>query len=157
MQRRNSYSDLGLVVAVSVFICILLKCLLFGFTWVGIIWLILSCAYFYVSWRYPSEDKVLKHATTLFLLLSVVAIVGIALFDKNARPVMHAFQGTGDTIQDAVIEEEEPIVPIYVPVPEDTLQEDTASSEQAVTDSILLNNDENIQMEVAADSTITPK
>lgn len=139
MQRRNPYSDLGLIVALSVFICILTKCLLFGFTWVSIVWLILSCAYFYVSWRFPSSGKVVKHSTTFFLLISVIAVAGILLFDKNARPVMHAFEGTGDTIQDAVIVEEEPIVPIYVPQPEDTVQQDTLEQEEVFTDSLLNN------------------
>lgn len=140
MQRRNSYSDLGLIVAISVFVCIFVKSLLFGFTWVGIIWLMLSCAYFYVSWRYPSHGAVVKHSTTAYLLLSVVAIAGIVLFDQNARPVMHAFEGTGDTIQDAALVEEEPIVPIYEPQPEDTLLQDTAALEEIMTDSLLLNN-----------------
>ena len=79
MQRRNSYRDLGLTVSVSVFICILVKCLLFGFTWVSLLWLIFTCAYFYVTWRYPSEGAVVKHSTTAFLVLSFLAIVGIAL------------------------------------------------------------------------------
>lgn len=130
MQRRNSYSDLGLVVAISIFICILVKSFLFGFTWIGIIWMLLSCVYFYISWREPSDSKVVKHATTLFLVLSTVALIGILLFDKNARPEMHAFEGTGDTIQDAVIVEEEPIVPIYVMEPEDTLVSDTLLADE---------------------------
>ena len=132
MQRRNPYSDLGLVIALSVFICILVKCLLFGFTWVSIIWLILACIYFFVSWRYPSQSKVVRHSTTCFLLLSVIAMTGILLFDQNARPVMHAFEGTGDTLQDAVIVEEEPIAPIYVPQPEDTLVSDTLLPDETI-------------------------
>ena len=121
MQRRNSYSDLGLVVAVSIFICILVKSSLFGFTWIGIIWMLISGGYFYVSWREPSDSRIVKHATTFYLVFSAVALLGVLLFDKNARPEMHAFEGTGDTIQDAVIVEEDPIVPIYVMEPEDNL------------------------------------
>ena len=137
MQRRNSYSDLGLVVAVSIFICILVKSFLFGFTWIGIVWILLSCAYFYVSWRYPSDSKVVKHSTTLYLVLSAVALIGILLFDKNARPVMHAFEGTGDTIQDVKVVEEEPIAPIYVMEPEDTLLSDTLLMEEGL-DSLIM-------------------
>ena len=151
MQRRNPYSDLGLVVAISIFICILVKSFLFGFTWIGIIWLLLSCAYFYVSWRGPSEGKVVKHATTIFLVLSAVAIIGILLFDKNARPEMHAFEGTGDTIQDAVIVEEEPIVPIYVMEPGDTLVSDTLLDDETL-DSLIIDE---APAETSLDSLIT--
>ena len=151
MQRRNSYSDLGLVVALSVFICILVKCLLFGFTWVGIVWLLLACTYFFLSWRYPSDSKVVKHATTTFLALSVLAVAGVLLFDKNARPVMHAFEGTGDTIKDAEVVEEEPIVPIYVPQPEDTVAEDTLPQEETIAFDSLIN--ENINSTTSIDST----
>ena len=151
MQRRNSYSDLGLVVAISIFICILVKSFLFGFTWVGIIWMLLSCVYFYVSWRSPSDSQVVKHATTLFLVLSAVALIGILLFDKNARPEMHAFEGTGDTIQDAAIVEEEPIVPIYVMEPEDTLMSDTLLTDE-MQDSLFIDE---APMETSLDSLIT--
>ena len=127
MQRRNSYSDLGLVVAVSIFICILVKSLLFGFTWIGIVWMILSCTYFYVSWREPSDSKVVRHATTFFLILSVVALIGVFMFDKNARPVMHAFEG-------------DPIVPIYVMEPEDTIMSDTLLLDEMM-DSLVLDDE----------------
>lgn len=140
MQRRSSYSDLGLVVAVSIFICILVKSLLFGFTWIGILWMLLSCAYFYVSWREPSESKVVKHSTTLFLVFSALAFIGVLLFDKNARPEMHAFEGTGDTIQDAAIVEEEPIAPIYVMEPEDTIMSDTLLLEETI-DSLVIDDE----------------
>lgn len=151
MQRRNPYSDLGLVVAISIFICILVKSFLFGFTWIGIIWLLLSCAYFYVSWREPSDSKVVKHTTTIFLVLSAVALIGILLFDKNARPEMHAFEGTGDTIQDAVIVEEEPIVPIYVMEPGDTLVSDTLLDDETL-DSLIIDE---APAETSLDSLIT--
>ena len=151
MQRRNPYSDLGLVVAISIFICILVKSFLFGFTWIGIIWLLLSCAYFHVSWREPSDSKVVKHTTTIFLVLSAVTLIGILLFDKNARPEMHAFEGTGDTIQDAVIVEEEPIVPIYVMEPGDTLVSDTLLDDETL-DSLIIDE---APAEISLDSLIT--
>lgn len=151
MQRRNSYSDLGLVVAISIFICILVKSFLFGFTWIGIIWMLLSCVYFYISWREPSDSEVVKHATTLFLVLSTFALIGILLFDKNARPEMHAFEGTGDTIQDAVIVEEEPIVPIYVMEPGDTLVSDTLLDDETL-DSLIIDE---APAEASLDSLIT--
>lgn len=136
MQRRNSYSDLGLVVAVSVFISILIRCLLFGFTWVSIVWLVFSCLYFYASWRYPSSSAVVKHATTLYLFLSVAAVVGIALFDKNAQPVMHAFEGTGDTIQDNSILIEDFPQPAFELQQVDSIQQDTLPEADVLPDSL---------------------
>ncbi len=140
MKRRNPYSDFGLVIAASVFVCIFMKCLLFGFTWVSIIWLVLSLGYFYVSWRYPSDGRLVKHSTTLYLVLSVVAVVCIALFDKKARPVMHAFEGTGDTIQDVQIVDEGPLVTMYETLPDDTAHQDTAVLDEGLVlpDSIVL-------------------
>ena len=75
--------------------------------------------------------------TTFYLVFSAVALLGVLLFDKNARPEMHAFEGTGDTIQDAVIVEEDPIVPIYVMEPEDTLVSDTLLTHETL-DSLIL-------------------
>ena len=154
MQRRNSYSDFGLVVAVSVFICILVKCLLFGFTWVSLVWLVLACAYFFVSWRYSSACAVVKHSTTAFLLFSLFAVVGIVMFDRNARPVMHAFEGTGDTIQDAKTVEEEPIVPIYVAEPIDTTELDTMPVVEYENDT-LLNYSDDAAQNVESDTIIS--
>lgn len=154
MQRRNSYSDFGLFVAVSVFICILVKCLLFGFTWVSLVWLVLACAYFFVSWRYSSASAVVKHSTTAFLLFSLFAVVGIVMFDRNARPVMHAFEGTGDTIQDAKMVEEEPIVPIYVAEPIDTTELDTMPVVEYENDT-LLNYSDDAAQNVESDTIIS--
>ena len=120
------------MVSVSIFICILVKSFLFGFTWIGILWMLISCAYFYLSWREPSDSKLLKHSTTSYLVLSAVFLIGVLMFDKNARPEMHAFEGTGDTIQDAAVVEQEPIAPIYEMQPEDTLVSDTMLSDAAM-------------------------
>jgi hypothetical protein len=140
MQRRNSYSDLGLTVAVCVFICILIKSMLFGFTWVGIVWLLLTCAYFYVSWRHASDSLVVRHSTTGFLVLSVVAITGILLFDHNTRPIMHAFAGTGDTIVDPVVVDEAPVVSMADIAVDDTLSADSLASDTIRIDTIINNN-----------------
>ena len=120
------------MVSVSIFICILVKSFLFGFTWIGILWMLISCAYFYLSWREPSDSKLLKHSTTSYLVLSAVFLIGVLMFDKNARPEMHAFEGTGDTIQDAAVVEQEPIAPIYEMQSEDTLVSDTMLSDAAM-------------------------
>lgn len=126
MKRRNSYSDLGLVISISVFICILTKCVLFGPTWGGIVWLVITLVYFFLSFKYPSEGKVVRHSTTTYLILSVVVATSVVLFDRKATPELHAFAGTGDTIQDVHIVEEAPPVEEYIPYVLDTTVVDTA-------------------------------
>lgn len=121
MKSRNPFSDLGMVIAVSVCICIITKCVLFGFTWGSIAWLVISCGYFFVSWKYPSEGKIVKMATSVYLALSVIVAVSVVMFDKNTMPKMHAFEGTGDTIRDEQIISEGPKVTMYDTVADDTL------------------------------------
>jgi len=134
-KRRKPYADLGLVVAISVFICVLVKCLLFGFTWISLLWLLLAIAYFYISWKFPSSCKLIKYATTAFLSLTVLAIVGLMLFDTNARPKMNAFEGSiNDTIKDEKVKIVETPIQIYE-LPQDTVSVDTLSQlgdEQAI-------------------------
>lgn len=129
MKSRNPYSDLGLLLAASIFICILIKSMLFGITWGGIVWMLVSCLYFYVSWKYSSEDKIVKHATTSFLVLSLITVVCVVMFDKKAMPKMHAFEGTGDTIQDVRYVDEGPVVVTYEEAPVDTAEVDSLPSE----------------------------
>lgn len=135
MKRRNSYSDLGLVISLSVFVCILSKCLMFGFTWAGIVWLSLTLAYFVVSFMFPSDGKIVKHSTTAYLIISVVVACSLILFDRKATPELHAFAGTGDTIQDAQIIEEAPPVEEYVPYVPDTTAVDTTKIDTAAVHS----------------------
>ena len=44
-RQRNSFVDMGLVVALSVFVCVLIHGLLFGMTWIGMLWMGLAVAY----------------------------------------------------------------------------------------------------------------
>lgn len=135
-KRRNPYADLGLTVAISVFICVLVNCLLFGFTVISIIWLLLAIGYFYISWKFPSSCKLIKYATTAFLSLSVVAIVGLLLFDTNARPKMNAFEGSiNDTIQDEKVKIVETPIQVYE-LPQDSVSDDSvaAAEDAAVLD-----------------------
>lgn len=157
MKRRNPFSDLGLVIAISVFICILIKSLLFGITWGSIIWIIISCAYFVISWKFDSQSNVVKHSTTAFLVLSVIAATAVVLFDKKATPQMHAFEGTGDTIQDVQIIDLGPQVNMYETLPDDTTAyeaDSVAESEEVTLDDLLDIEDENAESvpETAADS-----
>ena len=130
MQKRRPYCDLGLVVAVGVFICVAIKCLLFGFTVINAIWLLMACGYFFITWKLKSEDPRMKHSTTAFLVLSVVAMVASSVLDQNTRPTMHAFEGVGDTIADYTVKEE---VVEEVPV----VKVDSAKNDSLASDSLV--------------------
>lgn len=122
--KRNPYSDLGLIVAVAAFIIMIVRSLIFSFSWGAIAWILITIGYFVLSYRYDSFSTIVKRATTFYLSLSLLVFVSVILFDKNARPKIHAFEGAAtDTI-----EEEEVFIaddePYYAPAP-DTLDTDT--------------------------------
>lgn len=117
------------------FICVAIKCLLFGFTVINAIWLLMACGYFFITWKLRSEDPRMKHSTTAFLVLSVVAMVASSVLDQNTRPTMHAFEGVGDTIADYTVKEE---VVEEVPV----VKVDSAKNDSLASDSLVEAADE---------------
>ena len=131
--KRNSYADLGLVIAVSVFVIVLVKSLIFGLSWASIACIVFTIAYFVVSVLKKSDDVLVKRATTAYLLFLLLFVVSVLLFDKNARPKMHAFEGAAvDTIQEEEFVVEDKEIPIEIVQPDtveiDTLVHDTLSN-----------------------------
>ena len=124
--RRNPYADLGLVVAVAVFIILLIKSLIFGLSWFSLV------AYFLISYFKNSNDPLVRRATTAYLLLMFLSLVGVVLFDKNARPKMHAFEGAAvDTVTEEEFVIEDRDIPVEIVRPDtmsvDSLDEDTTA------------------------------
>lgn len=125
-KKRDSLADLGMVVAISVFIVILIKSLLFGVSWGAIVWFIISIAYIACSFFIPSDDRKMKYATCTFLALSV-CVAGLSfLFDQNARPKMHAFEGalSDTTEEEAFVVRDDPEILVVQTI--DTIHVDTA-------------------------------
>jgi hypothetical protein len=123
--KRNSYADLGLVIAVSVFVIVLVKSLIFGLSWASIACIVFTIAYFVVSALKKSDDVLVKRATTAYLLFMLLFVVSVLLFDKNARPKMHAFEGAAvDTVQEEEFVVEDKEIPIEIVQP-DTVEVDT--------------------------------
>ncbi len=132
MKQRNPYADLGLVIAVAVFIVVLIKCLIFGLSWASIACFLITIAYFVISAIRKSDDKVVKHSTTAYLLAMLLLVVSLVLFDKNARPKMHAFEGAAvDSVQEEEFVVEDKEIPIEIVQPDtaevDTLLQDTTT------------------------------
>ena len=133
MKQRNPYADLGLVIAVAVFIVVLIKCLIFGLSWASIACFLITIAYFVISAIRKSDDKVVKHSTTAYLLAMLLLVVSLVLFDKNARPKMHAFEGAA---VDAVLEEEFVVEDKEIPI--EIVQPDTAEIDTLLLDTTTL-------------------
>ena len=132
MKQRNPYADLGLVIAVAVFIVVLIKCLIFGLSWASIACFLITIVYFVISAIRKSDDKVVKHSTTAYLLAMLLLVVSLVLFDKNARPKMHAFEGAAvDSVQEEEFVVEDKEIPIEIVQPDtaevDTLLQDTTT------------------------------
>ena len=130
--RRNPYADLGLVVAVAVFIILLIKSLIFGLSWFSLVCMVLTVAYFLISYFKNSNDPLVRRATTAYLLLMFLSLVGVVLFDKNARPKMHAFEGAAvDTVTEEEFVIEDRDIPVEIVRPDtmsvDSLDEDTTA------------------------------
>ncbi|MCR5313998.1 MAG: hypothetical protein K6E54_10260 [Bacteroidaceae bacterium] len=108
-KSRNSFVDTGLLISICVFIIMLIKSGLFGFSWASIFWILAVIVYWFLVYMSKKHDnrKFQNIATICFLTISVFVFASIMFFDKNARPKMHAFEGAAI---DTVAEEEEFIV-----------------------------------------------
>lgn len=127
--KRNPYADLGLVVAIAAFIITLIRCFLFGLSWASIACLAFTVVYLLLSALKRSDTSIVRRATTAYLLLMFLTLVCVVLFDKNATPKMHAFEGAAvDTVQEEEFVVAEKDIPVEIIRP-DTLQADTLSGE----------------------------
>lgn len=126
---RTSLSDAGLMLAASLFVIIIIKSLLFGFTWLGTIWLVVDIIYLILQIRSRRIGGTLRTATIWFMSFSLLALVLMFVFDEEAKPKMPVFQGAAtDTVVTApVVEEVEP-----EPVVVDTMPDSTELSVDTV-------------------------
>lgn len=110
--KRNPYADCGLLIAISVLIIMIIKCCLFDITWVALLWIILCIVYCFLSYKYDSESKVIKHTTTAFLSISAITFLLFTIFDVKEQPKMNAFEGAKiDTVaEEEFIIKDDPII-----------------------------------------------
>ncbi|MBQ9363546.1 MAG: hypothetical protein IJT97_09050 [Bacteroidaceae bacterium] len=134
--KRNSYADLGLVIAVTVFVIVLIKSLIFGLSWASIACLVFTIAYFVVSALRKSDDALVKWTTTAYLLFMLLFIITVVLFDKNAHPKMHAFEGAAiDTVQEEEFVVEDKEIPVEI-IQSDTIEADTLTNDTIQAESV---------------------
>lgn len=122
--KRNSFVDLGLTIAVTIIVIVIIRSLIFGISWEDGFWIILAAAYCAVSYKYDSESPVVKKLTTAFLTLTGVSIVAMLIIGRKPQPTMHAFEGAStDTIaEEEFIVKDDPRIPEII---EDTVVTDT--------------------------------
>jgi len=134
-KQRNSLQDMGLLISIGVFIIMLIKSALFGFSWVSIVWLVLVLAYWCLIYFFTKKTPnpvMIKNGTIGFLCVSAFLLIGATFFDQNARPKMHAFEGAAnDSIaeEDSFIIDETPDITVVA-------QPDTIVSDSLHTDSL---------------------
>ncbi len=117
-QSRRPYADLGMTVAVSLLIIMIVKSLLFGLTLMSLTLMVLPAAYIVVCAVHDSWSRVVQHSTTLLLLCSALCLAGTFFFDRPTRPKMVAFQARSEN--DTVVHAAEPVVETPQPVQVDT-------------------------------------
>ncbi|MCM1312331.1 MAG: hypothetical protein NC206_02785 [Bacteroides sp.] len=126
--RRSPYSDMGLVLAVSLFVTMVVKGLIFGFTWNGIVLAIIACAYFIIYAVMRSRKKTMKITTTVFIILSALSVWAEFSSRKNVRPKMPVFHGMASDTTD-LEEEELDIFAEPVPIVQENITTDTIQNE----------------------------
>lgn len=147
---RNPYADTGLMIAVAMLIVMVIKSLIFGVTWESIFWFVIAIAYCVVSYKYDSQSKTIKHTTTGFIVLSIIAAFAIAIIDRKPQPKMHAFE---QAAKDTTASEEEFILKPEPELP--ALEKETTTSHDTINTTIETTeeNQEELQSEQQEPST----
>lgn len=135
-KSKRSFFQMGMLVSICVFLVLMIKSAIFGFSWASIVWLLFIVAYWCLSYYFiykKPDGKSLNISTTAFLVASLLTFVALTMFDKNARPKMHAFEGAGaDSIaeEDTFVIDETPDIVVYQKdtIAADTLKADTSYS-----------------------------
>lgn len=133
--KRHPYADLGLIIAIGLFIITLINAFLFDFTIVKALWLVVCIAYFVLSHNFPSDSKQLRNITHGFLSVAVLGLIAMILFDTNTQPKAHAFDGAAvdsTDVEDIILEDKD--IPMAAEV--DTLSDDSTEAIDFFADSI---------------------
>ncbi len=122
-KQRSPYADLGLLISVSVVICLTIKSILFEVTLVSVIWLLIAVLYVVASVLLPSRCKLMKYLTTVLLASSALSIVGLTFFDRPAIPKMVEYHT--EALNDTVVESNKYVVNTPPPPVIDTTEVDS--------------------------------
>ncbi len=136
--HRSPYMDMGLVLAISIFITMTVKGCIFGFTWSGIALQSIACIYFIIYIIFRSKKIIMNVSTTTFIIISALSVWAEFSIHKNIRPQMPNFHGIPtDTTE---TEEELDLFIESIPVVQETVVKDSLPVE---SDSIPIQPEEN--------------
>ena len=137
---RSPLADAGLMLGVSLLVIIMIKSLMFGFTWLGTAWLAVDVVYILLWAKCRRGGRLVKTSTIWFMSFSLIALVLLFAFDEEAKPKMPVFQGThADTLagsnsletevlDDEPITEPEPVVEDSIDVSMDSTSYETVAA-----------------------------
>ncbi len=85
-KERNPLSDVGMTVALAVTVVTLIKLLMYGLTYVSVIWLFITLLYILSTTVSNSWSKVSKFFTISYLLISAFAFYAAFVYDLPVLP-----------------------------------------------------------------------
>ena len=102
----------------------------------------------------------MKLMTWIVLVLSAAALVGVVMTDDIQRPVMHEYEGVGDTISDYSDRQAEEVeMPVLVSQPEvaDSVAVDMSDGGEVAADSMSVDKGENEVEDMERSDTLSNK
>lgn len=151
------FSQMGIFVSICVFLVLVVKSAIFGFSWAAIVWLLFILVYWclcYVFIKKRPSEKLLRFSTIGFLIVSVITFVSLALFDQNARPKMHAFEGAASDsveVEDEFVVDETPDITV---VQQDTTKVDSTRVDTASVAPVVHEPSEDVDAEDDAEGDV---
>lgn len=132
--ERSPFADAGLVIALAVTIVTVIKLLMYGLTYVSLIWLAVTLLYVAIAAATTGNSKVRHFFTSFYMLFSLVAMVAAFTYDNPIKPKKESDIGK---LQEEYFqqssEEEDPVIietPKPVAVETDVVKEDESKFEE---------------------------
>lgn len=132
--ERSPFADAGLVIALAVTIVTVIKLLMYGLTYVSLIWLAVTLLYVAIAAATAGNSKLRHFFTSFYMLFSLVAMVAAFTYDNPIKPKKESDIGK---LQEEYFqqssEEEDPVIietPKPVAVETDVVKEDESKFEE---------------------------
>ena len=167
--ERSPFADTGLVIALAVTVVTVIKLLMYGLTYVSLIWLAVTIIYVAIAAATAGNSKTRHFFTSFYMFFSLVAMVAAFTFDNPIQPKRESEVGTlqEDYFQQPE-EQENPVIietPKPVAVETDVVTEDASKFEEVAPQTIpedypeIANNGDNQDMEVVdmTENNYTPE
>ncbi len=138
--ERSPFADAGLVVALAVTIVTVIKLLMYGLTYVSLIWLAVTLIYVAIAAATAGNSRIRHFFTSFYMLFSLVAMIAAFTYDNPIQPKKESDIGA---IQEEYFqqseEQEDPVIietPKPVAVETDVVKEDASKFEEVAPQSV---------------------